>query len=67
MPTLRPYPAYKPSGVPWLGDVPESWDVRRIKTLFRESNERKGRRPMELFSLTRTRQCRQNVTMEVDC
>lgn len=25
------YPAYKPSGVPWLGDVPEHWEVRRLK------------------------------------
>ena len=25
------YPAYKPSGVAWLGDVPEHWDVRRLK------------------------------------
>ena len=28
---LRPYPAYKPSGVEWLGDVPEHWEVRRLK------------------------------------
>lgn len=27
-----PYPAYKPSGVAWLGDVPEHWEVRRLKT-----------------------------------
>ena len=26
----RPYPTYKPSGVPWLGDVPEHWEVRRL-------------------------------------
>jgi type I restriction enzyme S subunit len=25
------YPAYKPSGVTWLGDVPAHWDVRRLK------------------------------------
>src|SRR5680860_243543 len=25
------YPAYKPSGAPWLGDVPEHWEVRRLK------------------------------------
>ena len=31
--TGRPYPAYKPSGVEWLGDVPEHWAVRRVKTL----------------------------------
>ena len=31
--TGQPYPAYKDSGVEWLGDVPEHWEVRRIKTL----------------------------------
>ena len=25
------YPAYKPSGMDWVGDVPEHWDVRRLK------------------------------------
>ena len=25
------YPAYKPSSVSWLGDVPEHWEVRRLK------------------------------------
>ena len=29
--SLHPYPAYKPSGVPWLGDVPAHWEVRRLK------------------------------------
>jgi type I restriction enzyme S subunit len=28
---LRPYPAYKNSGVPWLGEVPEHWEVRRVR------------------------------------
>ena len=27
----HPYPAYKLSGVPWLGDLPEHWEVRRLK------------------------------------
>jgi type I restriction enzyme S subunit len=27
------YPAYKDSGVPWLGMVPEGWDVRKLKNL----------------------------------
>ncbi len=27
------YPAYKPSSVEWLGDVPEHWEVRRLKTV----------------------------------
>jgi len=25
------YPAYKPSGVEWLGDLPKHWEVRRLK------------------------------------
>jgi len=27
------YPKYKPSGVEWLGDVPEHWTLRRLKFL----------------------------------
>jgi type I restriction enzyme S subunit len=37
---LKPYPAYKDSGVPWLGQVPEHWEVRRTKTVLRERNVR---------------------------
>ncbi len=29
---LQPYPAYKPSRVGWLGDVPSHWEVRRLRT-----------------------------------
>ena len=28
---LQPYSLYKPSGVPWLGDVPVYWDVPSLK------------------------------------
>lgn len=28
---LKPYPAMKDSGVPWLGDLPEHWQVRRLR------------------------------------
>ena len=27
----KSYPAYKPSGIEWLGDVPEHWEVKRLK------------------------------------
>ena len=30
------YPFYKPSGVEWLGEVPEHWEVRRIASLYSE-------------------------------
>ena len=32
---LKPYPAYKDSGLPWLGKVPDHWDMERAKNLFR--------------------------------
>lgn len=52
---LKPYPAMKDSGVPWLGKVPEHWEVGRIKTLFREKDERGGTGSGALLSLTRTK------------
>jgi len=29
----KPYPKYKDSGVEWLGEIPEHWEVRRLRTL----------------------------------
>ena len=29
--SLEPYRTYKLSGVEWLGDVPDHWDVRRLR------------------------------------
>ncbi len=28
------YPAYKPSGVAWLGDIPAHWEVKRLKQIL---------------------------------
>lgn len=36
---LRPYCETKPSGLPWLGDVPAHWDVRRNGRLFGSRRE----------------------------
>ena len=40
--TGQPYPAYKRSGVQWLGDVPVHWDLMRTKVLFRLRTEKSG-------------------------
>ncbi len=29
---FKPYPAYKDSGVEWLGEIPAHWEPRRLKT-----------------------------------
>jgi type I restriction enzyme S subunit len=31
---LPAYPKYKPSGVEWLGDLPEQWEVKRAGLMF---------------------------------
>ena len=28
---MKPYPKYKDSGVEWIGEVPEHWEVKRLK------------------------------------
>ena len=51
---LRLYPRYRPSGIPWLGDVPVHWEVRRLRTVaeMRVSNvdkhTREGEFPVRL-------------------
>ena len=37
---LDPSVPLKPSDIPWLGDIPQHWEVRRIKYLLREVDER---------------------------
>jgi len=36
----KKYPKYKNSGIGWLGNVPEGWEVVAFKELFKPSNER---------------------------
>ncbi|MEF3790624.1 restriction endonuclease subunit S [Escherichia coli] len=42
MSQYRAYPAYKDSGVEWIGQVPEHWKVARIKRLASLRNERRN-------------------------
>ena len=39
-PTLKPYPHMKDSGVEWLGEVPEHWEVPRIKSVLCERTQK---------------------------
>ncbi|XOB97558.1 restriction endonuclease subunit S [Deinococcota bacterium DY0809b] len=51
---LKPYPAYKDSGVEWLGKVPEGWKIRPGRALFKEIIER-GHTNEQLLSVTITK------------
>ncbi len=37
---LHPDVPLKPSGIPWLGDIPKNWEAKRIKYLLREVDNR---------------------------
>lgn len=30
----KTYPKYKPSGIDWLGDIPEGWEAKRLRYFF---------------------------------
>ena len=30
----KTYPKYKPSGIDWLGDIPDSWEAKRLRYFF---------------------------------
>ena len=46
------YPAYKPSGIEWLGDIPSHWDVRRGKYIFKTVNVRSQNGDEELLTVS---------------
>lgn len=64
---LDPFVPLKPSGIPWLGDIPQHWEVRRAKYLFREVDERSRDGSEELLSVSHltgvTPRSQKNITM----
>jgi len=50
--SYRSYPKYKDSGVPWLGEVPEQWNIKPTWTLFRRT-KRIGFENEQLLSVYR--------------
>lgn len=64
---LKPYPSYTETGLPWLGQIPATWKLRRAKYLFREVDERSRTGSEELLSVSHktgvTPRSQKNVTM----
>lgn len=43
----------KPSGIEWIGDIPDDWEVRKLLSLFKEHKDRnKNLREQNLLSLS---------------
>ena len=54
---LKPYAVMKDSGVPWLGKVPEHWEIRRAKTLFQCIDIRSSAGQEELLTVSSKNWC----------
>lgn len=37
---MKPYSNYKNSVVPWLGQVPEHWEYKALRTTLKQRNEK---------------------------
>lgn len=64
---LKSYPAMKDSKVPWLGHLPNHWDIKRAKYFFREADDRSATGEEELLSVSHitgvTPRSQKNITM----
>lgn len=47
---IRPNRKMKDSGIEWIGEIPEEWEIRRIKTLF-DLRDEKNYLPLEEVNL----------------
>ena len=52
---LKPYPVMKESGVPWLGELPAHWEVKRGKGLFHCIDIRSSTGEEELLTVSSDR------------
>ena len=64
---LRPYPETRPTGLPWLPELPAAWEIHRAKYSFREADERSAQGDEELLSVSHktgvTPRSQKNITM----
>lgn len=51
--SFKPYSSYKPSGVEWLGNVPEKWEVARVGRFFLERREKVSDAEYPALSVTK--------------
>lgn len=50
---VKKYPAYKDSGIEWIGEIPEHWEKGRISALFEERNVKVSDKEYAPLSVTK--------------
>lgn len=49
---MNTYTKYKPSGVEWIGEIPQNWDISRVKAAFYRKKEKAYQENPTILSLT---------------
>ncbi|MEL7005531.1 MAG: restriction endonuclease subunit S, partial [Bacteroidota bacterium] len=44
---MNPYPVYKDSGIEWIGEIPEHWEMRNLKRIISEPLKYGANEPAE--------------------
>ncbi len=52
---MNKYQSYKSSGVEWIGEIPEQWDIKKVKELYLNRNERNIESDNTFLSITKDR------------
>ena len=64
---LSPYPEMRQTGLPWLPELPRTWEIHRAKYSFREADDRSEQGDEELLSVSHktgvTPRSQKNITM----
>lgn len=50
---FKKYSSYKDSGVEWIGEIPKHWEIKKLKYVFKEINQRSETGEEELLSLSK--------------
>lgn len=50
---MKAYPQYKDSGIPWLGCIPEHWEVLRLGSQFKERKQKVSDKDYAPLSVTK--------------
>ena len=50
---MTPYPAYKPTGLPWLPQIPEHWETVKIREIFVERNQKVSDKDYQPLSVSK--------------
>lgn len=49
---LDPNVKMKDSGIPWIGEIPEHWEVKKMRSIFRLAHEKTEKERTDLLSLS---------------